>query len=204
MWLLQDVLEKKVEGEQVSKDSEQDAAGVPLPPAAVEKLPDMAGEQPKLPDHEIAQALDVMDRLEDAGVEVGQKQFKEQLNLDLKQSLKEESLHMQDRVQDGQGLNGNEGRRVEGEEEGRKREVVEEEKDELRGLDRQVQENIGVAAGHEEEVKREIKEEVKEDNLREETRVEETEKAPVAVLADGKEQDEGRKMRELKALTNKS
>lgn len=181
--VLQDVLEKK-EVEKVNEDR----AGVLSPPEV--KPQELSDKQPAVI---VPQPPEAVDSPQDAVIG---KKDQEQLNLnfDLKEEVKEElgGLVRQDKEINVVGDNG--GERGEDRHANLKRDLgqlpLEEEKP-VQGLGGKV--DVGVAGGQDkEEAKEEAKEEMREGGVQD-ARGEE-------VVDEGREQDEARKVRELKAM----
>lgn len=172
------------QGEKVNEDSDQRAA---LPLAAEQKQQDLSDNQP---DVNVPQPPEAVDPPQDAVIEKReQEQFKELMNFDLKQEVEKvsEELLRQDKEVNVIG----DERGEEGQEILRKRDLGELPLEEKENPMQDRVEDVGVAGGQDKE---EAKEEMREEDVQD-VRGEE-------VVDEGREQEEARKVRELKAMTD--
>ena len=193
------------------RDSEVAAVVQQPPPEAVVNAPqNMEGDRDEQPEAQ----QEVRDLMEEAGVEGRREEHHNE-----EEKMEEERLPLDLPRQDGpefDALGNNEGMRGEGErgdgerEDGRKREVgaaLPKEEDEELGIDGvggALDNQIAVAAATKEEDEKEEEEEEMKWEVNQEARKVETEDTGPAGVVERGEKDGGRKVRELKAMTNGS
>lgn len=171
------------QGEKMNEENEQRAAAPPL--AAEEKQQDLSDRQPAM---NVPNPPEAVDLPQDAAMERrGQEQFKELMNFDLEQEVKKEPEDILRQDKEEVNVIGDNG-----EEEGPRKRDLEQPLEEGNPVQGQV-EDVGVAGGQDkEEAKEKMREEYVQDARGEE------------VVDERREQDEARKVRELKAMTDGS